>query len=435
MPKIVLTTLGSRYGSIDALNANFEAIEEAFENTFSRDGTGPNTFEADVDANSFRIINLPTPVANDEAATKGYVDIATSLINGYLEQINLVAENMPAVVTVAGVAETLTNNLEDIVDVASNITNVNAVAGNIGSVELVGLDLNGQFQSGVVYDFGLITDSPVGPAPESDSSIVIVATNIADVNIVADNILDIQNAEENALAAAASAAAALASEQAAQLAETNAETAEVNAELAETNAEAAQVAAEVAQGLAEIAATAAQGYAATATTKASEASGSAADAVTAQLAAEAALASTLAAYDNFDDRYLGAKASDPTTDNDGDPLVAGALYFQTGAGMKIWTGTTWEFAYVPGGTYLAKANNLSDLTNLVTARSNLGLGTAATTNSTAYATAAQGALADTAFQTSSAGALAYLSTVGTSQITNNAVTVDKLAASLDYGSI
>lgn len=435
MPKITLSTLGSRYGSIDALNANFEAIEEAFDNTFSRDGTGPNTFEANVDANSYRIINLPTPLASDEAATKGYVDTATALINSYLEEIGIVADNIDAVVTVASIGPTITANIEDIVDVASNITNVNAVAGNIGSVELVGLDLNGQFQSGVIYDFGLITEDPVGPAPTTDSSIVIVATNIDDVNIVADNILDIQNAEENATAAAASAAAALASEQAAQLAETNAETAEVNAELAETNAEAAQAAAEVAQGLAETAATAAQGYAATATTKASEASGSAADAVIAQLAAEAALASTLAAYDNFDDRYLGAKASDPTTDNDGDPLVAGALYFQTGAGMKIWTGTTWEFAYVPGGTYLAKANNLSDLTNLVTARSNLGLGTAATTNSTAYATAAQGALADTAFQTASAGALAYLSTVGTSYITNNAVTVDKLAASLDYGSI
>ena len=44
------------------------------------------------------------------------------------------------------------------------------------------------------------------------------------------------------------------------------------------------------------------------------------------------------------------------------------------------------------------ASNLSDLNNAATARTNLGLGTAATTESTAYATAAQGALADTAVQ-------------------------------------
>lgn len=74
MAKLTLNTIGSRYGSIDAINANFDAIESAIENTLSRDGTGPNTLEATVDANNQRIINLPTPVNSSEPATKGWVE-------------------------------------------------------------------------------------------------------------------------------------------------------------------------------------------------------------------------------------------------------------------------------------------------------------------------------------------------------------------------
>jgi hypothetical protein len=57
----------------------------------------------------------------------------------------------------------------------------------------------------------------------------------------------------------------------------------------------------------------------------------------------------LAAFDSFDDRYLGAKASDPSVDNDGDPLTAGDLYWNTTLSvMKVYTGTVWVIAYVPG---------------------------------------------------------------------------------------
>jgi hypothetical protein len=58
MAKVTLNTIGSRYGSIDALNDNFEALEEALENTLSRDGTTPNEMGADLDMNSHDIINV-----------------------------------------------------------------------------------------------------------------------------------------------------------------------------------------------------------------------------------------------------------------------------------------------------------------------------------------------------------------------------------------
>ena len=67
----------------------------------------------------------------------------------------------------------------------------------------------------------------------------------------------------------------------------------------------------------------------------------AADAASAAASAAAAAAS----YDSFDDRYLGAKASPPSVDNDGNALVAGALYWNTSTGaMQVWDAGTsaWE---------------------------------------------------------------------------------------------
>lgn len=58
---------------------------------------------------------------------------------------------------------------------------------------------------------------------------------------------------------------------------------------------------------------------------------------------EAARDNTANIYDQFDDRYLGSKANDPSTDNDGQPLIVGALYFNTTVPeMRVWIGTAWK---------------------------------------------------------------------------------------------
>lgn len=90
-------------------------------------------------------------------------------------------------------------------------------------------------------------------------------------------------------------------------------------------------------------ATSASGSATTATTQAGIATTQAGNASTS--ATNAANSATAAAnsYDAFDDRWLGAKTTAPTVDNDGNPLVAGAVYFNTATpGWWGYTGSVWQ---------------------------------------------------------------------------------------------
>jgi hypothetical protein len=67
------------------------------------------------------------------------------------------------------------------------------------------------------------------------------------------------------------------------------------------------------------------------------------DAVAGSATAAASSATAAAAsYDSFDDRYLGAKSTPPTVDNDGNPLIVGAIYWNSVSNnMFAWTGSAW----------------------------------------------------------------------------------------------
>ena len=59
-------------------------------------------------------------------------------------------------------------------------------------------------------------------------------------------------------------------------------------------------------------------------------------------ATAATYTSTLSVYDQFDDRWLGPKAVNPSLNNDGAALLTGAAYWNTASGeIRIWTGSAW----------------------------------------------------------------------------------------------
>lgn len=155
---------------------------------------------------------------------------------------------------------------------------------------------------------------------------------------------------------------------------TAAATSETNAGNSATAAANSATAAATSETNASNSATTATTQATNASNSATAAASSQSAAASAQTAAESARDSALASFDSFDDRYLGPKSSDPSVDNDGNALVAGALYFNSSSGaMKVYTGSAWVDAYSSGTTFLTKSNNLSDLPNAGTARTNMGV--------------------------------------------------------------
>ena len=149
-------------------------------------------------------------------------------------------------------------------------------------------------------------------------------------------------ASTSASSAATSASSAAASTSAAA---TSAASAATSASSASTSASAAATSASSASTSASSAGTSASAAA----TSASSASTSASSAATSASSAATSASDAATTYDNFDDRYLGAKSSPPSTDNDGNALLTGALYFNSVlAAMYVWTGSAWSVMATSG---------------------------------------------------------------------------------------
>ena len=282
-----------------------------------------------LDTRSLRLDQFDTPNSFDtlpvKASRVGRV-LAFNASTGQPEAGPLIASTQTVADASADI-DTVAGSIANVNTVAGNISNVNTVAGvssgvstvatNIASVNTVAADLN----EGV---------SEINTVAISIANVDTVGTNISNVNTVASisaNVTTVAGISSNVTTVAGNSA--------------NVTT--VAGSISSVNTNATNI----------VAIQNASANASTATTKAAEASSSASAAAAAQTAAESARDSTLASFDSFDDRYLGSKTGDPALDNDGNALLAGALYFNSSAGiMKVYTGSAWVAAYVSGSDFL-----------------------------------------------------------------------------------
>jgi hypothetical protein len=86
MAKLTLDDIQGGYASNSKHNSNYDAIETAFENTLSRDGTGPNQMGADLDMNGHGVLNASGVYVNGvdiiaqmETIYNNYVALTTNI--------------------------------------------------------------------------------------------------------------------------------------------------------------------------------------------------------------------------------------------------------------------------------------------------------------------------------------------------------------------
>ena len=166
------------------------------------------------------------------------------------------------------------------------------------------------------------------------------------------------NASTSATAAAGSASAASTSATNAATSASAASTSASNAASSASAASTSETNAASSASAASTSATNASNSASAAATSASNASNSATAAAASASAAATSETNAAAALASFNATYLGAQASDPTLDNEGDPVTAGDWYFNTSSNIsRIYDGSAWSNVSLDPGIVVGKTSS------------------------------------------------------------------------------
>lgn len=249
-----------------------------------------------------------------------------------------------------------------IVDATQTLTNKTLTSPVIsGSPVITGLSSVGMSTSSATpKDY---VDSILGSATAASTSAASAAASAtaaatSATSAAASALAAASSATASASSATAAATSATSAAASATAAATSATSAAASATAAATSAtSAAASATTAANSVATIAgyATSAANSATAAATSATSAAASATAASTSASSAATSAASAATSYDQFDDRYLGSKTSDPTLDNDGNALLIGALYYNTVVNaMKVYNGSSWDLVAPDTSNFIQK---------------------------------------------------------------------------------
>lgn len=279
--------------------------------------------------------------------------LATDLTSDFVDDIQLVVNGSTSITAVG-------NSISSVITTAGSIASVNTVAGSIANVNIVGnsiADVNALGPVALEIDVLAPQAANIAVVATNVASVVATATNMDDVNTVAADLLQIAFTDSEDLGLISE---PVTNNPAGTTSYIKA-VAEGMDEVVSTGTNIASVVT-VAGSISNVNAVAgnATNINAVATTVVPNI------AELLQVNDNATLVAGL--LDSFDDRYLGAKAVEPTVDNDGNALIDGALYFHMPTNvMRVWDGTVWSDALTltAGSTSTLTNKTIDSITNSV----------------------------------------------------------------------